>query len=211
MASKAVKPSPKPPKSPRKATKAKVAEVSARNKKRDTDWEAVERDFRTGKWTLRELASKYNLTHGAIGVRSREQGWKKDLKLEIQQATNALLTQELVSKEVSGNIHNISETIQAAAEINKQVILGHRKRLADMADAVVICKAKLMALGDSVADIREAATFAQALSNLTSSTKTLNEEERKAFKLDEELPPPPVNPVDGLIDAAEAYKRMLAR
>ena len=72
-----------------------------------------------------------------------------------------------------------------AAERNAQVILSHRSRLAALHQDVETAKRKLMEIGDSVADIREAATLVQAVGNLATATKTLIEQERKAFQLDE--------------------------
>ena len=157
-------------------------------KGRRVDWDAVERDYRTGKFTLREMGDKYGVTHSAIGQKARKSGWTADLTKAIAQATNAKLIAEIVSKEVSSATHAVSNVVLAAAEVNKRIILGHRQRLTELADAVDQAKAKLLSLGDSVADIREAATFVQAAGNLATATKTLIEQERKAYQLDDEPP-----------------------
>lgn len=94
-----------------------------------TDWDAVERDYRTGKFTQRELADKYGVTHGAVGKRAREREWKKDLTAEIRQATNARLTEQLVANEVAKGIQQVANTVAAAAEVNTRVILSHRAGL----------------------------------------------------------------------------------
>lgn len=107
----------KPTKTP---PKGKAAPVKPR-----TDWEAVERDYRTGKFTLRELATKYECTHQAIGNQIKRHKWTQDLSLAIKQATDAKLVNELVAK--SGQ--DVANTVQAAAELNKQVILSHRAGL----------------------------------------------------------------------------------
>lgn len=161
---------------------------SATPVKRRVDWDAVERDFRTAKFTLRELGAKYGVSHAAIGKKSRDNAWQQDLTEQIRQATNTKLTAELVSSEVDKSFHAISNTVQAAAEVNTRIILSHRVRLSSLSDAVETAKAKLLQLGDSVSDIREAATFVQAVGNLATATKTLIEQERKAFNLDDAPP-----------------------
>ncbi len=93
------------------------------------DWDAVERDYRTGKFTQRELADKYGVVHGAVGKKARENGWQKDLTEEIRQATNSKLVAELVAKEVSDSSRAVANTVLAAAEINVQVIRSHRAGL----------------------------------------------------------------------------------
>lgn len=97
--------------------------------RRRVDWDAVERDYRTGKFTQRELADKYGVVHGAIGKQARAKGWQKDLSEEIRQATNARLVGELVSNEVAKNSQEVAKTVLVAAEANAQVILGHRTGL----------------------------------------------------------------------------------
>jgi predicted DNA-binding protein YlxM (UPF0122 family) len=93
---------------------------------RSTDWAAVERDYRTGKFTLRELAEKYDISHQAVGKQVKTKGWTQDLSLAIKQATNAKLVAELVDKEVAKGGQEVANTVLAAAELNKQVILRHR-------------------------------------------------------------------------------------
>ena len=153
--------------------------------KRDTDWDAIERDFRTGKFTLRELGAKYSISHAAIGKRSRDKSWVQDLGTAIKQATNARLTKELVSKEVDKGFQEVSNTVLAVAEVNTQVILGHRRQVQDVRGAALNAMAKVNALGDSVADIREAGALASAVESLGRTFKNLADMERKAFGLDD--------------------------
>ncbi len=112
---------------PAAATEKRAGIVASTRRK--TDWDAVERDYRTGKFTQRELADKYGVTHGAVGKQAREHGWKKDLTEEIRRATNAKLTEQLVSSEVAKGSQQVANTVAAAAEVNTRVILGHRAGL----------------------------------------------------------------------------------
>lgn len=183
-------------KTPPKKTKTDKAAGKAALVKVRTDWEAVERDYRTAKFTLRELAAKYACTHQAIGNKIKRHSWAQDLSVAIKQATDTKLVNDLVAK--SGQ--DVANTVLAAAEINTRIILGHRTRLIDLAGAVDIAKDKLLTLGDSVADIREAATFVQAVGNLATATKTLIEQERKAHNLDIE-PTKPESEVSSLLQS----------
>lgn len=153
-----------------------------------TDWEAVERDYRTGKFTVRELGVKHGVSYSLIARRAKKDEWPQDLAVVIRQATNARLTNSLVESEVHKSSQAVHEIVSAAVDVNTRIILGHRTRLTDLADAVDQAKAKLLSLGDTVADIREAATFVQAVGNLATSTKTLIEQERKAHNLDDAPP-----------------------
>jgi predicted DNA-binding protein YlxM (UPF0122 family) len=93
------------------------------------DWDAVERDYRTGKFTLRELAEKYGPSHQAIAKRAKVHGWTQDLGEQIKQATNARLVAKLVDNEIAKGGQAVANSVLVAAEINTNVILGHRKGL----------------------------------------------------------------------------------
>ena len=98
-------------------------------KRKNVDWPAIERDYRTGKFTLRELEAKHGPTHTTIARRAERLGWAKDLGDAIRQATSAKLVQQTVQQECNAAHQSATETVLAAAEINTQVILGHRKGL----------------------------------------------------------------------------------
>lgn len=117
-----------PPTATMPAAKKKAA-GSAAPAKRRTDWEAVERDYRTGKFTLRELEAKHGATNSTIARWAKRNGWSQDLSAAVRQATNAALITEIVGAECSKAQQNAADTVLAAAEVNKQVILAHRSGL----------------------------------------------------------------------------------
>ena len=98
------------------------------------DWQAIERDYRTGQFTLRELESKHGAFNSAIARKAKKDGWTQDLSVAIRQATHAKLASDLVSAVVSGSAQSVSDTVQAAAEVNKSVIQGHRTGLNELND-----------------------------------------------------------------------------
>ena len=126
---------------PRKA-KTKANQPAARDRgvgvavpgRRGVDWEAVERDYRTGKFTLRELEEKHGVFNSSIARKAKNDGWTQDLRLAIRQATNAKLAGDLVSNFASEGAQNVSNTVLAAAEVNTRVILGHRTGLKAITD-----------------------------------------------------------------------------
>jgi hypothetical protein len=135
------------------ATKRKFPAAPARHR---VDWPAVERDFRTGAFTLRELASKYGCSHVAIGKQARKNSWRQDLSKAVRAATNATVLASTAARvEVAKSAVAVTATVLAAAEVNKNVILGHR------------------------ADIKEARNLVFALlAELRSSAMTEDEKER---------------------------------
>jgi hypothetical protein len=97
--------------------------------KNRVDWDAVERDYRTAKFTLRELADKHNTTHTTISRRAERENWQKDLTDAIRQATNAQLVQKVVEEKCTTAQQNATNAVIVAATINTQVILSHRSGL----------------------------------------------------------------------------------
>lgn len=95
---------------------------------RRIDWEAVERDYRTGKYTLRQLEAQHGVSYAQISRKAKAEAWSKDLREIIRQETDAALLRETVTKAQK----DVTETVLVAAELNKQVILGHRSDIVSM-------------------------------------------------------------------------------
>lgn len=163
-------------------------DVTVRGKRGRIDWDAVERDYRTGKFTLRELASKYGVSHQAVGKRVKSGSWTRDLSLAVKQATESKLFQQVVDAQVAKNSQAVANTVMAAAEVNMRVILSHRMDAQRAREAMEAARAAVLACGASVTRMGDAATFAAAVESLGRTTKIAIEIERKAFRLDEEQP-----------------------
>lgn len=195
-------------------------------KRRKIDWDAVQRDYRTGKFTLRELAAKHDVSHVAIANQAKKNGWTQDLGEHIRQATNAKLTEALVNNEVNVGVQAVNEIVQVAAEINKQVILGHREDLKasrkianallnELASAALLAEdQELLAqvLAGSGAEpvdearARTAVSKALSVSSRIKSVKDLadaftkiHDGERRAFNIKDETGPTEVDPLTALL------------
>lgn len=149
------------------------------------DWEAVERDYRTGRFTLRELEAKHGPNNATIGRRAEREGWTKDLSDAIRQATNAKVIAATVQQECSSAQQSAATTVLAAAELNKQIILGHRTALRELGEKAETARDTLMTLANSVADVREAATVMSALESYGRIVKLRVEKEREAFGIND--------------------------
>ncbi len=121
------------------ATRKKEAGIAASGRKR-VDWDAVERDYRTTHYTDGELAELHGVTREAIVRRRRKDQaidhsrWARDLAPHVRAATNALLMQESIADAITDGHSQVTGTVLAAAEVNKQVILGHRQGLQALTD-----------------------------------------------------------------------------
>lgn len=116
----------------------------ATHKKPGTDWEAVERDYRTTNLTLRELGRLHHVSHAAISKKAEKLGWARDLTHAVKQATDSKLIDAAVKAAVTTTVNNavtnaVAQSAAAAksntvavmvvAELNKNVIIGHRTGL----------------------------------------------------------------------------------
>jgi hypothetical protein len=187
-------------------------------KRKAHDWDAIERDWRTGTFTLRELETKHKVDNTVIARRMKQDRkkdpsrWQKDLQKVVRQATNAALMSATVSKMVSEGQQDVSNTVLAAAELNKRVILGHREELTKLRgvalgllDEVVASRlsedeqrllTEILASGGSDADLdkaREAVRKALSRSSRVTDAKALAEiigkvqaGERVAYGLNED-------------------------
>lgn len=135
------------------AKKASQAESPAR-----VDWEAIERDHATGKYTDGELATKHGVARETIcRRRAREQKkdprrWAKDLTKQVREATQALLVHAEVTKQVTGTITagHTATAVLVAAEMSKAVILQHRTELQEARSLAMSLLAEVRESGDLV-------------------------------------------------------------
>jgi hypothetical protein len=94
------------------------------------DWESIEREYRAGIKTLREIAADFGITHGAINKRSIKCGWARDLTAKIQAKADLLVSRSEVSKSVSKNdLVTEREIIEANANIQATIQLRQRGRI----------------------------------------------------------------------------------
>lgn len=172
-----------------------------------TDWDAVERDYRTGKFTLRELETQHSVSYAQISRKAKEAGWTKDLREVIKQATNAAVLHETVTKAQK----DVTDTVLVAAEINKQIILGHRSGLNKLTEIKEKLLKQIEQAAEQMIDLSEAielvrnpdengtdkandalrkamgrSALVDDLKKLTEVDERVRKGEREAFSLDDE-------------------------
>lgn len=135
------------------------------------DWEAVERDYRTGSFTDRELGKKYGCTHALVQRHAKAGGWEKNLSGAVKKATEARLIEaeiskvaspevaKRVAKSVARAIPATTEVVAALAEVNSQVILRHRADLRTTRDEALSLLAELTWQREHLADLEKLAAL----------------------------------------------------
>lgn len=109
-------------------------------RRNDIDWEAIERDFRAGQLSVREIGAKHGVAASSITRRAdRDEAlgkpWTRDLTGAVQARTKEKLLQPAESAQ--SNTANATQraqqralqaeqAIDEAAETNVKVILAHR-------------------------------------------------------------------------------------
>jgi hypothetical protein len=99
--------------------------------KQRLDWDAIERDYRTGQLTNVELGRKHGTDPATISRKiKRDQAldpgrWQRDLTEAVRQATNARLMADLVKDQIKQDHANFA--VQVAAEVNANIIKQHQK------------------------------------------------------------------------------------
>ena len=166
----------------------------------DVDWDAIERDYRLGQFTLRQIAKKHGVTAGGISRKAEKEKWVKDLSQQVKEKTQAAL--------ISNSTQINADAVHVAVQTNVALILEHR---ADIRESRALTKellAELREAGESRAEIEDAVidetsgdknskrraimlravalpSRAAVIGNLSSALKTLIGLERHAFNLDD--------------------------
>ncbi|MNJ56750.1 hypothetical protein D3C77_523110 [compost metagenome] len=177
------------------------------------DWEAIERAYRAGLLSIREIASAHGITHGAINKRAKRDGWERDLKAKIKAKADALVSKRSVSTEVSTKTPDTErEIIELNAEVIANIRMAHRgdisrsrrltNKLLDELESLTDEQGTIKELidqlkdgdhedGDAMADVLALAKKMSALpartktmKELAETLKTLVALERQAYDLD---------------------------
>lgn len=135
--------------------------------------------------TQRELGFKHGCSGPAIANMVKRHGWQRDLTEAIKLATKAQMIEQTLTLNVSGREQEISDAVKATAAVNVAVVMQHRGTLVRLMKLAEDAEKKLIEMSEQVADVREAKVFADGVAVLTSTHKTIQEQQRKAHGLDD--------------------------
>lgn len=182
--------------------------------KKKTDWEACERDYRTGKFTLRELEAMHGANNATISRRAAKHKWTQDLAIAIRHATNVALIESIITDECSKSQQNTAVAVLAAAEIRKEIILSHRAGLQEIKNVKDILLNQIRQAAVNIVDLEEViemvrnpddngmdkandalrkamsrSALADDLKKLADVDEKVRKGEREAFTIDDAPPP----------------------
>lgn len=177
---------------------------------RTIDWEAMEPDWRAGVVSVLQLSKEYSVSRAAIIKHWAKEGVERDLSAKIESRVDALVTQALVTPEVTQE-QRVTERriVEANAEMLAEKIVNQRadisrarttvQRLWAVVEAELDFPEEFDQIGEILRDqndsgqdklndlYRAAISIPQQVKNvklLAESLKTLIELERKVLKID---------------------------
>ncbi len=162
--------------------------------KKRVDWEAVEKPYRAGMLSVREVALQFGCSETAIRKHAAEYGWERNLSKKVNRKVQNVLARENLQV-VPGKRISEKEIIDSAAESSVEVVRSHRKQIARSVSVVSTLWAQLemsTSLGKAVEDMTDAekklaqknlSSNAAIATSLSNALKTLVQLEREAFNI----------------------------
>jgi hypothetical protein len=185
------------------------------------DWEAVEREYRAGQLSLREIGRRHEISEGLVRKRAKKDGWERDLAAKVREKIKAEMVRADLREATSES--TAEEAINAAAARGVEVLTLHRRDIAILREQ----EQRLLAeLGDvdnpplktwmgqyqgSVIEhahripVTERASALQALASVQHKRIAL---ERQAYSLDDEKESASDSLADALVKARERWDEM---
>jgi len=182
--------------------------------KSKADWEAIEREYRAGILSVREIARRHGITEGPIRRKAKEKGWERDLTQKVKtRAQEKLSRSGEDAQDATGDATATRVDEARAVEENADRVVGvvtlHRRDIRTGRETVEMMLDELRAeckmpglsemaeqhIEESGASQREAQAIRKAVSlpgragvmrDLSQSMQRLINLERQAYSIDED-------------------------
>lgn len=143
------------------------------------DWEAIEREYRAGQLSVREIGRRYSVTDGAIRQRAKREKWPRDLSDQVREEVRSELLRSELRSESS------REAVRTAAARGVEIVRQHRAMLGKLfSDASRLQDEIGRLLGREISTMSEAELAARAMEILSRTVERQQKLERVAFSLD---------------------------
>jgi hypothetical protein len=168
--------------------------MSDKPKRKAPDWEAIEREYRAGQLSVRQIAANFGISHTAIQKRVSAGGWEQDLTEKVQKAVaRKIVASAVATASPREKMATEREIVKAASDRGAQVIQGHlarAARLAKIADRNLECLEALQAGQPLPFDFQTGkgdctTTLIKTTADLVERSANM---ERKALNLDAQTP-----------------------
>ena len=203
------------------------------------DWEAIEREYRAGQLSAREIARQHGISDTAIRKRAKAGEWDRDLSEKVRSQARAKLVREDGSQPGSHLSHESeARTVEGAANRQVEVVRQHRHAIARGRDLTLRLLDELDATTSHVGELEEAIeaettgdktgqrraammkavglpSRAGVIKDLSAAAKNWVALERQAFNLDDgssDVDKPVVKVTVSLdpVEASREYQRVMS-
>lgn len=99
--------------------------MTEKKEKKVVDWELIERLYRAGVMTVRQIAGEQGISHTAIQKRAKAEGWTRDLQERVQDKAKELVA----NAEVANSVATVS---MATKQSEQQVVNVLAQKVADI-------------------------------------------------------------------------------
>jgi len=166
------------------------------------DWEAIERDYRLGQLSVREIARRYVIEASTITRKAKKESWVRDFSEEVKARTRAGLIEtakQQAQQHATESNEALRDGVEVAVETNLRVLRQHQTGIRQNSGRLDKLTEKFDVLLELAADLNEISKAASAFESMVRSQKTLVGLERQALNIDEESPAD--NPVGEFLKA----------
>lgn len=148
--------------------------------KKVIDWDAVEREYRAGQLSLREIGRLHDVSDTAIRKRAKVEAWLRDLGTRVSSEISARLVHAPLTKR-----KHEREVIDDAAARGVDVVLQHRATLARLHDIMHSLFNRLERhINGETGMLAKGETSGALLETLSRTLVRVIDKERQAFNLD---------------------------
>jgi len=97
----------------------------------NTDWESIQREYRSGVFSIREIAKMFGISHGLVNRRAKRfpEQWQRDLTKRVRAAVSRKIVSSTVSEDTVSTQGDEEAIIEAAADRALEIIKKHRLTL----------------------------------------------------------------------------------
>lgn len=157
----------------------------------EIDYEGIEKDYRAGILTIREIADKYKINKSTIVNRAKKHSWERDLSSAIKARAKAKIAAIDISATINENVQEIVQSsvqiqknaIEEAADAVAGIVLKHRKAFADDLERAKRIEDQLEKMMSSAADTKELAAIASTYKIMVEAKAKVMASEAQIFDL----------------------------
>ncbi|WP_051261526.1 hypothetical protein [Desulfovibrio inopinatus] len=152
--------------------------ADAKKTRKAPDWERIEREYRAGLLSVREIASQHGTTHASINRHAKKYGWTRDVSESIRRAAKTKSSMRSTERSTWNAAHE-REIIEEVSDFAASVIKRHQHVAADLQDLVSQFAQEVKVSNDRLS------VKTKNLNNLVQSLDRLVKIERQALNLDD--------------------------